>query len=73
MWKNEEDGPRTESNLDEGDCIIAEENKDHKWKEQDCNSKKMFICQLEKENTSGMYQTILLAKMLFSFSRVSNN
>ena len=56
MWKDEDDGSRTESNLDEGDCIVAEEDKDHKWKDQSCNSDKMFICQLEKEHTSGMFE-----------------
>ena len=67
MWKDEDDGSRTESNLDERDCIIAEENKDHKWKEQDCNSKKMFICQLEKENTSGMYSNHFTSKNVIQF------
>ena len=54
MWDNENDGSRTESDLDEEDCILAEEDKNHNWKDQSCSSNKMFMCQVEKQHTSGI-------------------
>ena len=55
MWNNADDGSRTASDLTEDHCIKADVSEDHTWKEDNCDERKMFICQVEKQLVIGLY------------------